>query len=399
MKVALVHDWLTGMRGGERCLHAFLQMYPTADLYTMLHIPGTTSALIDSRVTKTSFLQNIPKISKYYRHCLPLYPAAIRQFNLDQYDYVISLSHAAAKNVTIRNPRTHHLCYCFTPMRYIWDQAYHYFGSATPLLWPAIHWLRGWDRRGSESVEKYIAISKFVAARIKCFYGRSADVVHPPVDLSWLAPARVQENGSFKKGEAFLYAGALVPYKRPELVIEAFNQIKEPLWVVGSGPEERRLKDMAGPHIQFFGKVSDADLASIYAHCRALIFPGVEDFGMVPIECMGAGRPIIGLYAGGLKETLRGIKPWDRKQSKALETRGATGVFFPAITADPVSSVISAVYYFMDREETFSSGACIAQAELFSAQGFRQTWSQRIISEGKVKVQEPRNARNHSALI
>ncbi|MDP1591074.1 MAG: glycosyltransferase, partial [Prosthecobacter sp.] len=300
MKVALVHDWLTGMRGGERCLLAFLRLYPRADIFTLLHLPGRTSAGIDERVRGTSFLQRLPGIAKYYRLCLPLFPLAVRGFDFTGYDLVISLSHSAVKNIRVPAGCVH-VSYCFTPMRYIRDQAWQYFGLATPFLWPVLALLRRWDRRGAQGPDAFVAISRFIAARIRHFYGRDSEVIYPPVDTSWIARA-----GSGSRGRAFLYAGALVPYKRPELIVRAFNELAEPLWVVGSGPLLSRLKRIAGPNIHFFGQVSDAELSRFSAECRALIFPVREDFGMVPIECLAAGRPVIGLYEGALRETLRG---------------------------------------------------------------------------------------------
>ena len=368
MKVALVHDWLTGMRGGERCLSAFLALYPGADIFTLLHVPGATSSEIDDHVKQASFLQRIPAIGRLYRHMLPLYPFAVRGFDLDDYDLVISLSHAAAKNVRIRNPRAVHVCYCFTPMRYVWDQAYHYFGACTPLVWPVLRALREWDRRGAERVGHFIAISEFVAARIRCFYGRESAVVYPPVDTSWI---RTREDSRVAQGEAFLYAGALVPYKKPELVIEAFNRIGEPLWVVGSGPEEQRLRRLARGNIHFMGHVPDAELAQYYQHCRALVFPGTEDFGLVPIECMAAGRPVIGVFDGGLKESLAGAKPWERRAGPLKE--GLSGVFIKP-EKDLLSSVISSIYFFIEHEEHFPPQACRRQAARFGVKEFFQHW-------------------------
>ncbi len=374
MRVAIVHDWLTGMRGGERCLSAFLAIYPEADIFTLLHVPGATSAEIDRRVKATSFLQRIPGGRRLYRHMLPLYPLAVRGFDLDEYDLVISLSHAAAKNVIIRNPSTVHICYCFSPMRYVWDQAYEYFGAMTPVLWPVLRALRSWDKRGANGVRQFVAISEFVAARIRCFYGRSAAVVYPPVDTSWI---RAPEESRFSRGEAFLYAGALVPYKRPELVIEAFNHINEPLWVVGGGPLEKKLRRMANSNIHFVGQVPDAELAEYYRHCRALVFPGTEDFGMVPIECMAAGRPVIGIYDGGLKETLLGIRPWDKKSRAECVSNEPTGVFIKP-DGNMLSSTISGIYYFIDHEEAFLPEACRRQAACFGVNQFLHGWNEEV---------------------
>ena len=262
-RVALVHDWLTGMRGGERCLEAFLKLYPDADVLTLLHKPGSCSPMIEERVTQTSFLQRIPGISKYYRLFLPLYPMAIKSLDTRGYDFVISLSHAAAKNVKIHSD-TVHVSYCFTPMRYAWDQVQSYFGKITPLLWPILMALRKWDKRRSTSVDHFVSISRFVSARIRCFYGRASTVIYPPVDTDWIPTTSAES-----PGEAFLYAGALVPYKRPDLAVRACTELGLPLWVAGTGSEEERLRKIAGPSVKFLGRVSDEELASLYEIGRA----------------------------------------------------------------------------------------------------------------------------------
>jgi len=376
MRVALVHDWLTGMRGGERCLLAFLDLYPEADIFTLLHVPGATSERIDARVKQTSLLQNIPNSKKLYRLFLPLYPTAIKRLDFSGYDLVISLSHAAAKNISVPEG-TSHVSFCFTPMRYIWDQAERYFGRATPAMWPMIELLRKWDLKGAQSTSQFVAISKFVAARIKCFYGRHAEVIYPPVDTSWIKPAREGERGA-----AFLYAGALVPYKRPDLVVDAFNRTGEPLWIVGTGPEEKRLREMAGPNINFFGHVSDEELAVYYRGCRALIFPGTEDFGMVPIECMAAGRPVIGLFDGGLRETLSGVKPWE---SNGLQPQQAAGVFIRKSNEENSDALIEAIEYFKEKEKEFSIKSCVERAKVFSPERFFSSWVT-FVSENNIQT-------------
>ena len=373
MKVALVHDWLTGMRGGEHCLEAFLSLYPDADIYTLVHVPGSTSPSIDKRVKGTSFLQRIPGIGKHYRIFLPLYPLAVNSIHVEDYDLVISLSHAAVKNVSVPEG-VPHICYCFTPMRYIWDQARHYFGKSTALIQPALTMLRAWDKRQSDRVTQFVAISKFIAARIRCFYNRDSAVIYPPVDSSWIKPT----DGS--SGKAFLYAGALVPYKRPDLVVEAFNKLEQPLWIAGQGSEEDRLKRKARKNIHFLGKLPDAELAKYFKDCKALIFPGKEDFGMIPVECMAAGRPVIGAFTGALRESVNGITPWKGSSINASE---ASGVFFRSGGVyDDRQELISTVKYFLDREAQFSPEACINQAKLFSPNRFYSEWNSLVNSLG-----------------
>lgn len=369
MRVALVHDWLTGLRGGERCLQRFLTLYPDADVFTLVHKSGATDANIDAHVKQTSFLNAIPGISGIYRYLLPLYPSAVKHFDFSGYDLVISLSHAAVKNIRVPK-QIPHLCYCFTPMRYIWDQRRYYFGSLTPFLEPLFSALRSWDRRGAQGVTHFVGISSFVKARIRCFYHRDASVVYPPVETSWIKPT----NGEC--GEAFLYAGALVPYKRPELVIETFNKLGLPLWVVGSGSEEKKMRAVAKGNIVFLGQVRDHELAELYRRSKALIFPGIEDFGMIPVECMAAGRPVIGLYHGGLKDTVNGLKCWEKLPS--AESR-PTGVFYRR-GLNPVSALTDAVRYFLDRENIFKPQWCVAQAAKFAPEHFDSQW-QRVVAQ------------------
>jgi len=404
LKVALVHDWLTGLRGGERCLDTFLQLYPEADVFALLHVPGTTTSRIDARVRRTSWLQRLPGVRRYYRWLLPLYPFAIASLDLRGYDLVISLSHAAAKNVKVPKG-VRHICYCFTPMRYIWDQAQAYFGRMAPILQPLLRALQRWDLAGSRRVDHFVAISRFVAARIRCFYGRRATVIYPPVVTDWISPLRSQQQPSSRgrrSGEAFLYAGALVPYKRVDVVVEAFNRLGVNSWVAGSGPESVRLRALAGRNVSFFGGVSDAELAGLYAESRALIFPGTEDFGMVPIECLAAGRPVIARYAGALRESLNGLKAW--VLPTPAQVSQAAGVFFRpssavmlgadgepldgqfARTHSPheleVRALVQAVEFFMRYESQIRVDRCVAQARLFGPERFASEWDMFLAANG-----------------
>lgn len=366
MRIALVHDWLTGMRGGERCLEHFIDFYPDAEIVTLLHVKGATSAKIDSRVAQTSFFNKLPGARRFYRLLLPLFPLVTRNLDFSKYDLVISLSHAAAKNINVPK-EIPHLCYCFSPMRYIWDQAKEYIGGiASMIAYPVLKLLRRWDVAGAERVTKFCAISDFVAARIRCYYRRKADVVYPPTNTEWITP---YSTTTFTQGQAFLMAGALVQYKHPERVIQAFNQLGLPLWVVGNGPMEEKLKRMAGPQITFFGRVTDETLAEKYRNCRALVFAGEEDFGMVPVECMAAGRPVIALNAGGVSESVTGIFP----SELAPQCAGKTGVLYDSIN-DPVESLKKGVTFFLAHEDKLLPQACIAQAKKFSPEVFFAAW-------------------------
>jgi len=303
-RVALVHDWLTGMRGGEKCLEILCELLPQADLFTLVHVPGSVSRRIEARRITTSFVQHLPAAARGYRRYLPLFPAAIERFDLGAYDLVVSSSHCVAKGVRPR-PGAVHVCYCYTPMRYVWDQFDAYFGPgrADPLTRVAARLARGplqrWDVASAPRVGRFVAISEFVRQRIRRYYDRDAEVVYPPVDCSAFEPdARGPE-------DYFLAASAFAGYKRLDVAIEAARRAGVRLLVVGQGPDAERLqRGAAGSRVEFLPWQSDAALAQLMARCRALLFPGEEDFGITPVECMAAGRPVIAYGAGGALETI-----------------------------------------------------------------------------------------------
>lgn len=303
-RVALVHDWLTGMRGGERVLELLCRVFPGAEIFTLLHLPGSVSEVIESRPIHTSFVQRLPAAGSAYRWYLPLFPWAIESLDLAGFELVLSTSHCVAK-AAVAPPGARHLCYCFTPMRYAWDQFDAYFGrqrvgpARHALIAATLAWLRRWDRATAERVDAFAADSRWVARRIDTYYGRHAEVIPPPVDTAWFTPG---DDDSDDPADYYLVVSALNPYKRIDVAIEAFNRAGRPLLVVGTGPEERRLRELAGPTVELLGRVDDVRLRHLYRSCRALILPNVEDAGIVPLEAMACGRPAIVLDRGGAAE-------------------------------------------------------------------------------------------------
>jgi glycosyltransferase involved in cell wall biosynthesis len=334
MRVALAHDWLTGMRGGEKVLEVLCELYPDADLFTLFHRPGTVSPLIERRRIVTSFVQHLPFASTRYRNYLPLFPLAVRQFALDGYDLVISTSHCAVKS--IRTPgHVRHICYCHSPMRYAWDQFDAYFGPArvgavrSRLFYrPTMRAMAAWDAATASRVDRFVANSAYVAARIRRYYNRAATVVYPPVDTAFFQPgARAPE-------AHFLIVSALVPYKRIELAIDACAIAKVPLRIAGDGPERERLEIRASSAtagtlkstVTFLGPMSGDRLRDEYRCARAVLLPGEEDFGIVPVEAQACGTPVIAFGRGGALET---VKDSD------------TGVLFGERTASSLAAALS----------------------------------------------------------
>jgi glycosyltransferase involved in cell wall biosynthesis len=303
MKPAIVHDWLTGMRGGERVLEALCQLYPAAELFTLLHRRGSVTPVIERRRIHTSLAQHLPGIRHYYRHCLPLYPMLIEQFDLERFDVVISSSHCVAKSI-ITPPGTVHICYCHTPMRYAWDQFDAYFGrqrlgrAGTRVMRPVMAGLARWDRDTADRVDRYLTNSQHVAGRIRRYYNREALVVYPPVDTEFFHPdSAVPERFA-------LVVSALVPYKRLDVAIEASRLARMPLKIVGTGPDRVRLEQHGRGEVEFLGRVPDEDLRNLYRRAAFTLMTGEEDFGIAPLEAQACGRPVIALARGGALETV-----------------------------------------------------------------------------------------------
>jgi glycosyltransferase involved in cell wall biosynthesis len=303
MKVALVHDWLTGMRGGEKALEVLCERFPGAELFTLVHVPGSVSPTIERLPRHTSFVQHLPGAQRAYRYYLPVYPLAVRQFAFDRFDMVVSVSHCCVKSVLHAGIR--HLCYCLTPMRYAWDQFDAYFGPerlgemGSGAMRPIMRMMAGWDRSTAGRVDRYVAISHYVAGRIRRYYNRDATVVYPPVDTEFFHPS----------GEApvrrAVVVSALVPYKRLDVAIEACRQARVPLTIVGDGPDRVRLERAAsGSDVTFTGRLSDRDVRAAYQAAAVALLPGEEDFGIVPLEAQACGRPVVALGKGGAVETV-----------------------------------------------------------------------------------------------
>lgn len=384
-RVALVHDWLTGMRGGERCLDVLCELFPTADIFTLLHIQGSVSKTIEQRQIRTSVIQTLPLASTRYRYYLPLFPWAIEQFNLDGYDLILSSSHCVAKGVKT-SPQALHVAYVHTPMRYIWDMQDAYvasgrLGPASAFMLRSIAGrLRRWDIAVNARVDYFVANSFHVADRIRRHYGREATVIHPPVETARFHIAE-------RTDDYYLVAGAFAPYKRIDLAIEAFNRLRRRLVIVGEGQDGGRLRRIAGPTIEFLGWRTDREVADLLGRCRALIFPGEEDFGILPVEAMACGRPVIAYGRGGVTET---VIPLERSaisdqrsavqhafslQPSALnlEPQPPTGIFFYEQT---VEALIQAIDLFERSVDQFDPEALRAYAFTFD----RSIFEKRIAS-------------------
>lgn len=346
MRVALAHDWLTGMRGGEKCLELLGAGFPNAPLYCLVHKRGAVSATIEQRAIHVSALRHVPNIDRYYRYFLPVFPWAIKTMGRPDADLLISTSHCAAKGLPTRK-ETRHLCYCFTPMRYAWTFHEEYFGSSVKgaLLKPALAALRRWDKSNSRHVDRFVAISHHVKKRIEQFYGREADVVYPPADTDFYTP-----DYSIAREDFDLIVSALVPYKKIDVAIRAYAAKNRRLVVVGTGTEMDRLKSIAGPSITLTGWQPDEKIRDFYRRCRFLIFPGEEDFGIVPVEAMACGTPVIALRRGGVTETVR---------------EGLSGVFFDEQTEDSLNAAVEEA-----TRRAWSPADIRAQAERFSRQAF-----------------------------
>ena len=366
LRVAIVHFWYVRRCGAERVLEVLAEIYPQADIFIMFMDPAAAlqPSLRGHKIT-TSFLQKLPGITRHYRKLLPLFPLAQEQFQLDDYDVVISSEAGPAKGVLTR-PSTCHICYCHTPMRYVWDMSHHYRSTAP---WGRLgrffyslsaHYVRLWDYAASARVDYFVASSSNSAGRIRKYYRREADVIYPPVDIAAFSVSAKQE-------DFYLVVSRLVSYKRVDLAIAACNQLKRRLVVIGQGEQMGSLQKIAGPTITFLGSQSDETVRQHYRSCRALLFPGEEDIGLTPIEAQASGRAVIAFGRGGALETVAGFYP-----GEDVNPEEATGVFFAEQSADALAEAILA---FEAVEAKLSPAFIRAQATRFDVSEFKRQFA------------------------
>ncbi len=350
-KVALIHYWLVSMRGGEKVLEALCRMYPQADIFTHVVQREDLSPFLQDRNIYTSFIQKLPFAKRHYQKYLPLMPLALEQLDLSDYDLIISSESGPAKGVLTRSESTH-ICYCHSPMRYLWDMYPQYLAAASWPMRTAMRYffsrLRAFDVISANRVDHFVANSKTVARRIKKHWRRDANIVHPPINIDdFPTPTKPRE-------DFYLYVGQLVDYKRVDIAIEACTRLKRKLLVVGEGESKKRWQSLAGPNVSFLGRIPTPEIIDLYAKCKALLFPGEEDFGLVPVEAMACGAPVIAYGCGGATETVIHEK---------------TGLFFP--TQD-VEALCAAIDHFETIESNFDAHAIREHALRFDEKSFAQ---------------------------
>jgi glycosyltransferase involved in cell wall biosynthesis len=359
-RVAIIHYWLVGMRGGERVLERLIRLFPDADIFTHVHVREATSATINARPIRTTFIQRLPGAARHYQKYLPLMPMALEELDLRGYDLVISSESGPAKGV-IAPPDALHLCYCHSPMRYLWDHYHDYKSSAgrlTRLAMPMMfHRLREWDTTSAARVDAIAANSSFIRQRIKRAWGRDATIVHPPVDTALFGKAH-------EVGGSYLWVGQMTPYKRANLALDAFNALRLPLLMVGDGEMAAALKARAGPTITIVPKIGFTELRAAYAGARALVFTAEEDFGIVPVEAMASGRPVLAYGRGGVLDS---VAP------------GISGLFFAEQTVD---SLIDGVRTMEEWLPDFDPDAAITHAQRFAPERFDEGIASLLTAHG-----------------
>ena len=366
MRVAIVHHWFVSQGGGERVAEELARMYPSADIFALVADSEKIPVSLQQRTLRTSFLNRLPFASRVYRHLLPLYPLAVEHLDLRGYDLILSSDSGPMKGVTV-SPSAIHICYCHSPMRYLWDQYHQYRRSMSPVSRAAFslsaQYVRSWDQRAAKRVTQFVANSSYVASRIFHYYGRESAIIHPPIDtaagyLAWVP------------GSAYLTVGRLVPYKRIDLLIEACNRLGRELRIIGTGPEESRLRSLAGKTISFLGNVDERSLWREYANCRAFLFAAEEDFGMAVVEAQTCGRPVIAFGRGGVLESVVSL------HHPAPHPQG-TGILFQEQT---VEAIVDAIERFESSEYCFEADLIRRHASRFSVESFRRSFQDLVDS-------------------
>ena len=368
MKTAIVHDFFCNLGGSDQVAAVLHHLYPDAPVYTLLVSDrNRQGALLQGMNIRTSFLQRLPLARRHHEIYLPLFPRAVESFDLTGFDLILSSSHASAKGV-IPAPEALHICYCHTPARYAWDLSYLYARRASWLLrWyiaSVMHRFRIWDVTAASRVDHFVANSRFVARRIERYYRRPSTVIYPPVDTAYFTPGG-------EGGDYYLAVSRLTAYKQIDLAIEAFNRLGKPLWIVGDGPERRRLKAMAGSNIRFLGALSREGVRDAMRGCRALIYPGKEDFGITPVEVQAAGRPVIAFGGGGALESV---------------VDGVTGLFFGEQTTQALCEAVDRASHLSFDQDTIRRHAVQFDRELFCRKMsafVRDKWDERLNDERK----------------
>ncbi len=347
-RVAIIHYWLVTMRGGERVLERLLHLFPDADIFTHVYNPAAVSPLIRSKRVRTTFINGLPGAKRHYQKYLPLMPMALEELDLAEYDLVISSEAGPAKGV-ITTPGSLHVCYCHSPMRYLWDHYPAYRAAAGPLERLAMPWLyhdlRIWDTASAARVDRIVANSGFVQQRIRKFWRRESIVLHPPIETSLYHPVN-------EIAARWLWVGQMTPYKRADLAVDAFNALGLPLLMVGDGPAAATLRRRAAANITFVPRMDFDDLRAAYASCRALLFTAEEDFGIVPVEAMASGRPVLAYGRGGALETVEA---------------GRTGAFFASQTVQSIIDGVGAMEAWLPE---FDSAEAVRSASRFSPEAF-----------------------------
>ena len=362
MKTALLHYWLTNMRGGENVLEEFCRIWPEADIFTHAYAPERISEIINSHQVNCTFINRLPRAKTDCQKYLPLMPLALKKLDLAAYDLIVSSESGPVKGIC-KPKGSKHICYCHSPMRYLWDMYDDYYrntGLAGKIAMSLFKLpLRRYDLKSAENVDHFIANSHFVAERIKRIYGRSSTVIHPPVNVGFYV------GGNYAKGDYYLFVGQLIPYKRPDLAIAACERMNRKLVIAGDGSMRRELERIVGHNVTFAGRIQNEKLRELYAGAKALIFPGIEDFGIVPLEAQAAGTPVIALRAGGALETV---------------VADVTGVFFDRPDVECLCNAIEAF-----EMKKFSANYLTEHAQKFSAERFRSEVNHFVCSSNHIK--------------